>query len=214
MKLQHGWAFPDADEFMLTQIQPDGSYQRANLERALEFVTDFSCAIDGGAHIGTWARIMAQRFTRVIAVEPSFDTREALVANLAAFVCLNVEVQGVALGAAAGHVTMALDDKGAAMKNTGARFVQPVGEIPLVTVDSWQLPSLGFLKLDVEGSEVAALQGAAKTLKRCRPVVLFENKALWRRFGYHHDAPQQFLTKIGYQRVAVVSKDEIWMVRG
>lgn len=213
MRIQHGIAFAAADEFMPTQIQPDGSYQRANLEKALEFVSDFSCAIDGGAHVGLWARLMAQRFTRVIAVEPSADTREALLANMAAFACANVEVRAVALGAAAGLVAMALDEKGAAMKNLGARFVQmqPGADVPLVTVDSWQLPTLGFLKLDVEGSEVAALQGARATLQRCRPVVLFENKFLWRRFGYEREAPQKFLRSLGYHCAAAVSKDEIWV---
>lgn len=211
MKIAKGWAFPDADEFMVGELQADGSYQRANLEKALEFVTDWTIAVDGGSHIGAWSRILSQRFERVIAVEPSADTREALVRNMAEFGCLNVEVQGVALGAAPGQVSMTVDEKGAAMKNTGARFVTAGGDVPLVTIDSWQLSTLGFLKLDVEGSEVAALQGAMKTLKRCKPVVLFESKTLWKRYGYHRDAPQGLLARLGYRQAAMVSRDEIWV---
>lgn len=210
MKQHQGIAFPDADAFMLTQVAADGSYQRGHLEEALTFVTDWSCAVDGGAHVGLWSRLMAARFDRVIAVEPSADTREALLANMAAFGCANVEVMGVALGAAAGTVSMTLDEKGAAMQNTGARFVQPGGGIPLITIDSLTLPSLGFLKLDVEGSEVAALQGARQTIKRCQPIVLFENKFLWKRFGYTREAPQALLRSWGYRQRAIVSRDEIW----
>ena len=37
----------------------------------------------------------------------------------------------------------------------------------------------GFIKLDVEGGELAALRGAASLLHRCRPTILFE----WTRTG-------------------------------
>jgi hypothetical protein len=40
MKFQYGWAFPDADRFMLEEISKHGEYQRTHLEAALKFVTD------------------------------------------------------------------------------------------------------------------------------------------------------------------------------
>lgn len=213
MKTAKGWAFPEADEFMVAELKDDGTYQAPNLYAALDFVTDFSCAIDGGAHIGTWSKLLNERFQRVIAVEPSPDTFAALVTNMAAFGCAQVESRNVALGKTAGFVSMTLDEKGASMKNTGARFVQPGDEIRMVTIDSWNLPTLGFLKLDIEGSEPAALEGARATLKRCKPVVLFEHKFLWKRFGLPREACAQILKPLGYRQVATVSRDEIWAVR-
>jgi FkbM family methyltransferase len=210
MKERFGWKFPDADQFMVSQITPAGDYQRANLDAALAYVTDWSIAVDGGAHAGTWTRLMSQRFTRVLAFEPSSDTREALTANMEAFGCANVEIHAVALGSSAGVVSMRLDRKGESMKNTGARFVQDGGSIPRITLDSLDLPTLGFLKLDIEGAEVDALLGARQTLARCRPVVLFEDKGLWSRFGHRRDAPQHLLTAAGYALRQRVSCDEIW----
>lgn len=214
MKLEKGWHFPDADHFMVSELSADGTYQASHLEAALRHVTDWSRAIDGGAHIGTWSRLMSAKFDQVIAVEPSPDTFEALLANMDAFGCVSVDCLHVALGAAAGSVSMTLDEKGERMANTGARFVYASAssepQTPLVMIDSWDLSSLGFLKLDIEGSEPAALMGARATLRRCKPIVLFENKYLWRRFGMPREAPQTLLKGLGYQLLETVSRDEIW----
>lgn len=210
MKAHYGWAFPDSDEFMLKELKPDGTYQASHLRMALAHVTQYGCAIDGGAHVGTWSRILSAVFARVIAVEPSADTFEALATNMQQFGCANVELKNLALGATAGRVTMVLEGKGLLMRNTGARFVTAGGTIPCEAIDDWQLPALGFLKLDVEGSEVAVLEGAAQTIARCHPIVLFEDKGMWKRYGQKRDAPRTLLTRLGYRHLATASCDQIW----
>lgn len=213
MKFKHGWAFPDGDEFMINELKDDGTYQSSHLDRALAFVTDHTVAIDGGAHVGTWSRRLSPHFDRIIAVEPSTDTFEALTHNMATFECGNVECRQVAIGASHGRVNLILDGKFAAIKNTGARYMKrddAQGAVPLEPIDAWQLPSLGFLKLDVEGAECLALQGARDTLRRCRPIVLFEDKGWWKRFDQPRQAPHTFLSSIGYRHVLRVSMDEIW----
>jgi len=214
VKTVHGWAFPDADRFMANEMKPDGRYQSSHLDAALAHVSDFSCAIDGGAHVGTWSKMLSGRFGRVVAVEPSWDTFECLNVNMQRFACENVDTLNVALGAKRGFVSMApLDERAEDLANTGARFVQPGGSIVCEAIDDWNLPSLGFLKLDVEGSEVDALTGAAFTLTRCKPVVLFECKGFWRRFGHAKDAPHTLLLSLGYYEAQVVGCDRIWKAR-
>lgn len=212
MKTVAQWAYPDADEFMASEMKPDGTYQASHYRSALQFVTDRSLAIDCGAHVGTWTRLMAHDFQRVIAVEPSADTFEALAANMRTFDCRNVELLNAAVGAVAGFVSIApLDPRAEALKNTGARYVQAGGEIPCHRIDAWRLDTCGFIKMDIEGSEPLALEGAVVTLQRCRPIVLFECKGFWRhRYGKAIDAPQQVLTAAGYRELAVAGKDRIW----
>jgi FkbM family methyltransferase len=211
MKIHEGWSYPDADVFMANEMKADGTYQASHYRKALEFVADRSLAIDGGAHVGTWSRLMNADFERVIAVEPHPETCDALTRNMRRFECSHVEIVQAALGAKPGFVSMApLDARAEALKNTGAYFVQDGGSIPRVTVDDWQLPSCGFLKLDMEGSEVDAIQGAALTLQRCRPIVLWECKGFWRRFGHQRDAPHVLLMSLDYYEMAVVGCDRIW----
>lgn len=210
MKQVKGWAFPDCDEFMAGQLKADGTYQGTHLERAMTYISDWSAAFDGGAHVGTWSRLLAAKFARVVACEPSPDTFEALQANMLGFGCANVQCYQLALGDRKGRVSMTLDGRGAGLKNTGARYARQGGDIHQVTIDSFGLLSLGFLKLDVEGSEYAALAGACETLGRCRPIVLFENKNLWRRFGIRPDGPQGLLLAAGYKHLEKVGCDEIW----
>lgn len=211
MQFVNGLAFPEADRFMVNELKADGTYQIENLLEGLKHVTNFDCAIDGGAHIGTWSKVMAEKFGKVIAVEPSADTFEALAWNLAQAGIDNVDIKKVALGDAPGTVRMDLTADQAERANTGARFTQPGGTIPVETIDSWNLPSLGFLKLDIEGSEFVALRGAVQTLKRCKPIVLFENKFLWtRNFGLPKNVVAKLLEGIGYRFIAQVSRDQVW----
>lgn len=211
MKFHAGLAFPQADEFMVRELACDGTYQIAHLTEALRHVTNFSCAVDAGAHIGTWSTVMARQFQRVVAFEPSPDTFACLEWNLTHAGLTHVERHHAALGAAPGSVSMHLDALNEARANTGARFAKPGGDIPVITLDSLALQEVGFLKLDIEGSELFALQGATDTLLRCRPIVLFEDKRLWtRHFGLPKDAVARFLLARGYHHLARVSMDEIW----
>lgn len=210
MKYVQGLAFPEADVFMAAQVDAAGGYQADHLDAALRHVSDFSVAIDGGAHAGLWSRALSARFERVIAVEPAADTFEALTANMRTFGCANVEARNVALGARPGYVCLTLDAVNEERQNTGARYVQPDGDIPMVAIDDWQLDDLGFLKLDVEGSEFAALLGARQTLARCRPVVLFEEKGFGVRLGSRRGQSEALLKTLGYRQLAVVSCDQIW----
>ncbi len=210
MKTVNGWAFPSADRFMATEMKANGEYQAGHLSTALKFVTDWSVAVSCGAHVGTWTKLLSARFARVIAVEPARDTFEALQANMQTFGCRNVDCLNIAVGATRGLVSMVIDERGASLANTGARYTTSGGAIPREVIDEWNLPTLGFLKLDIEGSEADAIKGAAATLQRCRPIVLWENKGFCRRFGYAKDAPQAILTSLGYHEVAIAGCDRIW----
>jgi FkbM family methyltransferase len=210
MKTVNNWAYPDYDEFMLGEQKADGTYQGANYRAAMVFVKDRSMAVDCGAHVGTWTRLMSQDFGKVIAVEPSPDTYEALLANLATFTCTNVETRQMAVGNRNDTVGLALDARAETLKNTGARFVRGTGDIPMGMIDDWNLPSVGFIKMDIEGSEYHAIIGARATIKRCQPIILFENKKFWLRYDVAKDGPQRLLMTLGYRELGSVSCDRIW----
>ena len=57
---------------------------------------------------------------------------------------------------------------------------------------------MAFLKVDVEGAELFVFRGAARILRECRPVVLFEAGQLTRAFGYEQQAVFDFLAHLKY----------------
>ena len=60
--------------------------QTGLIDRAIQTVSDNGkngfCAIDGGAYVGSWTRILCQNFERVIAFEPVFKNYECLKKNV------------------------------------------------------------------------------------------------------------------------------------
>lgn len=208
-----GWFVAAGDRFMAGEIlRTGGAYQKAHLDEALRHMRHWRVAVDGGAHVGTWTVPLAERFGRVVSFEPSLDTFAALMVNLSRRAIANVQPYQRALGSGPGRGAMSLDGEARAIRdgNLGARFLAPGDGVRIMPLDALQLNDLDFLKLDVEGSEVDALAGARETLLRCRPVVLFEDKGLWKRYGHDREAPHKYLGELGARRLTRVMMDEIW----
>jgi FkbM family methyltransferase len=48
------------------------------------------------------------------------------------------------------------------------------GAIRSFSIDGFSLDNVGLIKCDAQGSDYYVLKGAAKTIARCRPVIVFE----------------------------------------
>ncbi len=186
--------------------------QIAHLERALQWVPcPREVAIDGGANVGAWARLMAQHFRVVHAFEP----------NPEAFCCLRRNVDEWELGGVVILHEQALssEDRLTAIHlKRGARTVTGRiggdGGIECVTLDSLNLRRCSFLKLDLEGHEARALAGARNTVRRCKPWILVENKTRGRREGAAAAPVEMILAEYGYTLVEKIGVDGIdWLFR-
>jgi FkbM family methyltransferase len=215
MKKVGDYWLPDADSYFEPIFKRGEGFQLDRLDTALSFVPPerFGVAVDGGAHVGSWTRVLAGCFERVIAFEPAIDTYECLVKNTEAYP--NVFTYNEALGDADKLVTV-MDDVTRA-GNTGSRFVQPCASVSSVrtsamtSLDALKLDRLDFLKLDVEGAELLALQGARLTLLEYRPVVLVESKkGMAERFGNVTGDCLRYLTALGATQVATIKSDYIY----
>ena len=150
-----------------------GGTKLEDLEEALSYLEKGGVAVDGGANVGAYTRRLAQHFDLVHAFEPAADTFEALSRNVREWgLSERVRLYDKALSDRTEQVGLARR-RG---QRSVSRRVQGSGNIHAITIDSLQLQSLAFLKLDIEGHEYRALLGARETLSRCRPAVLFEDK--------------------------------------
>lgn len=199
---------PDADNYFDSFFENGEGFQLDRLEAALSHVRDFDIAIDGGAHVGSWSIAMSERFKKVISFEPAADTYECLTRNT--FVYTNVDCYKKALGDIPTFVK-SVDDK-TRLGNTGSRFVEKGdGNVEMITIDSLNLSTLGFLKLDLEGAELIALKGATKTLLKFKPVVFVEaKKGMAERFGGTTGDCLTYLKELGMHQVARISSDYVF----
>lgn len=135
-------------------------------------------AVDAGAHEGSYVHFMKRHARRVFAFEPVPSLAEALAWKFAP----RVVVRNIALSRESGTVILRiplLDGapvNGLASLNGGAETAMAVTEIAVQArpLDEVFAGDAGFIKVDVEGHEEAVLDGAAKTIARCRPRLLIE----------------------------------------
>lgn len=160
-------------------------------------------SLDIGADVGEFAIAMATSSRSVVAFEPRSAQAGALATMFAA-VGAAILVETVALSDRAGVTAMRVlesapgrstIDPGNALEDTeGSRI--GVIEVPMRRLDDLQLDDVGFIKIDVEGHELAVLHGAEDTLRRNRPTLLVEAEE-----RHHRDAVAvvtEFLTGLGY----------------
>ena len=178
MKEHRGWWFPEGEthfQKMLDKSVAKGGparYQYQVRDRSLTYVKNFRVALDIGANVGLWSRDLVKSFGRVIAFEPVALFRECLEQNVTG---ANFEVRPVALGDQDTMGTMIITED-----NSGHSHLDPntmgAGDVQVVRLDNLNLHDINYIKIDCEGYEYRILQGAEQTIRRCRPVVVIEQK--------------------------------------
>ena len=138
--------------------------------------------IDGGANIGLFTAVAAARVGsegRVVACEPSPATMELLRDN----VDLNgfgwVELREAALAEAPGRRRLRVFDPGSGFSSFAPEDAASAHEVQVevTTLDDLagdHLAQTRVVKLDVEGAELHALQGASHLIERARPDFIVE----------------------------------------
>jgi FkbM family methyltransferase len=146
--------------------------------------------LDVGANVGLHtlaaARHLGQGGGAVLAFEPHPENFRALTENLRRNGLRHVTAENLGLADAPATLTGRGPARGGNW-SLGSRG-EAAFPVRLVRLDDYldehPLPRLDVLKIDVEGAEVRVLRGAARTLERFRPIVLFEVCPAWlRRLG-------------------------------
>jgi FkbM family methyltransferase len=170
------------------------TYQYHKLQAAMPFVKKHDCAVDVGAHVGFWSMHLAKQFKTLHSFEPVALHRDCYIRNVEmhAGVQLHAKCLGDKPGSVAMHTTQG---------SSGDTWVDPsvqTGDIPMITLDSLNLPVVDFMKIDCEGFELFVLRGAEETLRRCKPVVVVEQKHTFaNKYGVGAQDALPFLKGLG-----------------
>lgn len=207
-----GWWFPDTESHFPKMLQKSidkggpAEYQYQVRDRSLAHAKQRRVAIDVGANVGLWSRGLCKNFATVLAFEPVDMFRACLVRNVPAS---NLKIMDFALGNENTTANMIITEG-----NTGHTHIDPAsvgsGTTAVRRLDDLELDQVDYIKMDCEGYEYRVLQGAEQTIRRCRPIVVVEQKphdAYSAEYGQH--AAIDLLKSWGMVRLDQVKDDWI-----
>lgn len=213
MKEWEGLWFPDSETHLIDWMRTnrryvDGkpTYQYAKYEKALRLLPQDRrrVAIDVGANVGLWSRVMALDFEQVAAFEPMPEYSECLRRNAP-----TAQHELVALGAGPGRALLANTTAGSC---GDTRVVaSETGLTQVEALDSFWIDKVDLIKIDCEGYEQYVCEGARETLLHNRPVVIVEQKPghASKAYGLHDQGALRFLQGLGMKLHAEMSGDFI-----
>lgn len=205
------WFFPDGETHLPEWMRNTNkvvngrlSYQYGKYALAMPYVKNKRVCIDIGSHVGLWAFHMAHDFENVMCFEPVEEHRQCWAKNMNGL--SNVTLYPCALGAEEGMVSIECRTNG----SSGDSQVSGDGGIKMYQLDIFEFDDVDFIKIDCEGYELEVLKGAIKTIERCSPVIIVEQKGnMIERYGSKKLGAVHFLEKIGYKIAQEVSGDYI-----
>ena len=163
-----------------------GSFETAELAFVHRFLRTGVTVLDVGAHHGLYTLLASKRVGKrgqVFSFEPSPRDRRALRLHIILNWCWNVVAQRCALGNENGHAELFVVQGSQTACNSLRPPIVESGtarvRVQIIRLDDWvaeqKIGTVDFIKLDVEGAEMAVLEGATKLLERKpRPVILAE----------------------------------------
>lgn len=195
------WRWPDGDKKLVKVFD-----HVSDIDAIMPYVKNPRVCIQAGGACGVWPLRFAQFFDCVYTFEP-------LIGN---YKCLLFNIEG-ARNIVAHNAPLANDDMKykifndmAERENCGAGYCVPSDNgIEAMRIDDIELGCCDLIQLDVEGFELNALQGGAKTIERHRPVIVLEEKPLPHVSG-SPAAPRKWLEdNFGYKLAETIHRDVI-----
>lgn len=188
----------------LSFIGETAAYGYDQVDYAIKACKQRRVAVDVGAHVGMWSMWLAPKFGMVHAFEPVEEYRKIFPHNVQMD---KVILYPCALGEHEGRVSLRTYPE-----DTGHTHIDSDedGDSPIYPLDHFDLPNVDLIKVDVEGYELPVLYGARETLKRCKPIVVVEQRGFEEiHFGADRDEALHWLESIGMRRLKCFHYDWI-----
>jgi len=202
IRLRNGMWIPAFDH------KPEAAYRSLqsgmpDLETTINMCERKRTVFQAGGNIGLWPIRLARSFNKVFTFEPVPAT----------FRCLERNTRGVsnifkfpsALGAEQVVLKMRPSVSAGSWR---VDTKEGTFEVPQTTIDSAQRADVDVIILDIEGYEVEALKGAAKTIERCKPLIHVEE------LPRAQEAIRAHMRSIGYRLARDYHRDRVYEWEG
>lgn len=214
------WVWQVSDEETFEGISLD--WEISHKEKYLKHITEWNVCVQAGGCMGMYPRLLSEMFDKVYTFEPDPVNFFALTMN-----CQKDNI--IKMQAALGHAHKPITVNRPFAGNQGMNTINETESIiPMLTIDSLNLPDCSFIQLDVEFYELNVLRGALKTIEKYKPVIScelgfiswFDNQ---KQEGLAHNGTilennnldsdiQALLAPYGYKKVEQSVSDAIYKV--
>jgi FkbM family methyltransferase len=217
--------FPEGEiaEFLTVQR----FFEATELALVSAYLRPGMTVIDVGANIGVYSILAEKRMGgtgNIWAFEPSLESFHRLERNLLLNGCRRVRPFRLALSACACNSLKLKSDAGFGDAYRYLSLDESADEggashewVPVTTLDLFsqhhEIGSAAFLKIDVEGGEYLAFQGAQEFL-RANPAlcIMFESDPQWcRRAGCRQEEAFEILRRVGFGLYAWQHRSRKWL---
>lgn len=218
---EDGIAYPDYQKTTARIFRDPGRHDLTQWNHIKKIIKSSRVCLDFGGHVGTSAMRFSKVFDRVISFEPVPDLFECLQHNTKELE--NIEIHNLAIGDECKDVTIYINPE-----NPGSNVVEskatkdiidsrwknelrqnfveqkPI-QVKSVSIDSLELHTVDFIKMDTEGYNIEPVIGMKATLERCSPVIMIE------RGDPYDKKPETILKSWGYRRAKTIAIDDIFV---
>ena len=173
MKLIKGWWLPDTDTHFEHYIK-DGGYQTIHRNTILNHIImnkhHLESCIDVGSHVGFWSKDFTKIFKHVYAFDPISDVRDCYVKNITTD---NYTLYPYGVGSEEKNIKVSYYPE-----ETGNTHASEEGnlDIQVKRLDSFDMNTIDYIKIDAEGYEIEVVKGAQKIIERDKPFIHIEAK--------------------------------------
>lgn len=188
-------------DYIIRAIRAGGIFEETVLRLIEDHVGPGATVLDIGAHLGQMSVLLSRRVGptgRIYAVEANPFIFDLLERNLAANHCANAQAIFGAAHRSAGETVSFPAPRFCRHASYGSYGIDPTGRagarIPSIAIDDLAIPGrVDFIKIDAQGCDLFALEGARRLIARdAMPILLEYEPEHDRRFG---------VTFADYQRV-------------
>ena len=168
----------DEDELVGLSLVTYGEYSEGEVSVFNKILKPGDVAVDIGANIGALTIPMA----RLVGADGGVHAFEASAVN---FNLLRQNIQQNGLDEVVEMYPLAASDRTGMLKVDKQSALHAYSrpdinagdfQVHCTTIDSLELTRCKLIKIDVDGHELEVLNGAARTIKRCKPIIYIENE--------------------------------------
>ena len=189
-----------------------GTFEKSDRSAIMKIARESNVIFDIGANVGWYSLLLAKTYpaAQVYAFEPLPRTYSLLQKNMSLNSLTNLSSFNIAI-----FNNKKMIDLFWSETESGSTSIANLREyddtklikVPAITLDEFCLSNKiypNFIKLDIEGSELFALQGAKKVLQNKRPTIFCELLRKWaKKCGYEVNEVFEYLRNFDYKCYAV-----------